>query len=137
MLMREVAIRRTRAADELRDPSAAVWSRLGGLDIREVRRVYEKRRRKELQDVMNEQRRLLPRSERSVEDRGWSLQTEVDLAKEVEDHWPDWWGSSDLVGRSPWDHVPVPVPEAQRKRVLFLTGEQACCHGGQVTDSRL
>jgi hypothetical protein len=44
----------------------------------------------------------------------------------------EWWGNKDIVGASPFDHIPQgadsdgslsQVPTAKRKRVLFLTGE--------------
>ncbi len=35
----------------------------------------------------------------------------------------EWWGSSDKVGRSPFDHIPDDLNGRTRKKVLFLTGE--------------
>jgi hypothetical protein len=36
--------------------------------------------------------------------------------------WPQWWGNSDEVGASPFDHVPTPLKQGESKRrVMFLT----------------
>lgn len=43
---------------------------------------------------------------------------ERQLADAAADSWPSWWGSTDDVGRSPFDHVPTPQ---EPRRVLFLT----------------
>jgi len=89
----------------------------GSLDLNVLRREYEKKRRRE---ILTE-RKLIKRDIGSEEVREWSLNDEVGLKEEVEGYWPDWWGSKDDKGRSPWDHVPGKL-EGGKKRVLFLTG---------------
>jgi hypothetical protein len=53
--------------------------------------------------------------------------------------WPAWWGSSDAVGRSPFDHVPS---RGRRRRVLFLTSytdylERMNTHTYELVDGEL
>lgn len=52
------------------------------------------------------------------------LSLEDQLQQEVAEWWPGWWGNSDVVGPSPFDHVPQ---HTRPRRILFLTGEPAFC----------
>lgn len=55
--------------------------------------------------------------------KNWMNPTLEEQAQmEVGDWWPEWWGGSDKVGKSPYDYAPPPVVGA-KKRVLFLTSE--------------
>ena len=47
---------------------------------------------------------------------------EEQYENEVVDWWPEWWGGSDEVGKSPYDYTPAPVA-GEKKRVLFLTSK--------------
>jgi hypothetical protein len=86
------------------------------VDLGELRREYEKKRRKEAL------RARIPdgaKGKRSLEGPVWGPADEEQLQVEVEDHWPEWWGNVDVVGPSPYDFAPA---GGGKKRVLFLTG---------------
>jgi hypothetical protein len=53
----------------------------------------------------------------------WLDSTEVEIGNEASGWWPNWWGGSDEVGKSPYDYIPPPLVGSERKRVLFLTSE--------------
>jgi hypothetical protein len=57
---------------------------------------------------------------------GWKNWMDPTLEEQVEivsgDWWPEWWGSSDEAGASPYDYAP-PTIVGEKKRVLFLTSE--------------
>jgi hypothetical protein len=97
-----------------------------GVDLRVIREEHELRRRKEIVLGRSEHgnvRRGLKEMERGdMGNIAWTLEEEVQLGEEVKDVWPEWWGSADVVGRSPYDHIPQ---IEGRRRILFLTGEWA------------
>ena len=94
--------------------------------LRDIREEHELRRRREIVTGRSEhgdvKRGLREMQQGDMGNIAWTLEEEVQLAKEVEDVWPEWWGNADVVGRSPFDHVPQ--FEGQR-RIMFLTGEYA------------
>jgi hypothetical protein len=69
-----------------------------------------------------------------------STEVEEDPIPQLELDEVEWWGNRDLVGSSPFDHVPPSADLYQsslsskqvrkRKRVLFLTGESWMCRVG-------
>lgn len=85
--------------------------------LAEMRKGYEKKRRKELDDNLG---------------KGWVIpfwptpdrdHDESGFLKDVQGWWPEWWGSRDEVGPSPYDHVPAVAARGEKKRLLFLTSE--------------
>jgi hypothetical protein len=92
-------------------------------EILELRRGYEKKRRRELKDAEAQAGSFLTGLRRGW--KNWMDPTlEEQYENEVEDWWPEWWGGSDEVGKSPYDYSPAPVV-GEKKRVLFLTSESS------------
>lgn len=88
-------------------------------EITELRRGYEKKRRRELSGGQE-------RTGSFSYLMNWmDSTTEAQAQSEVGDWWPNWWGGSDEVGKSPYDYTP-PVISGEKKRVLFLTSEYIC-----------
>lgn len=84
--------------------------------LAEMRKGYEKKRRKELEGYVG---------------HGWMVPfwptpdrdfDEGAFLEDVTGWWPEWWGSSDQVGASPYDHAPA-HGQGEKKRLLFLTSE--------------
>lgn len=91
------------------------------LSLVDFRVGYSKKRRRELLEDRNPNGaalRLWP----SPDGPEWSETDEATLSAGARQHWPAWWGSTDDVGASPYDHVPVPA-NGEKKRLLFLTSE--------------
>jgi hypothetical protein len=90
-------------------------------EITELRRGYEKKRRRELVDAQAQAGSFL-----AGLGAGWRNWMDPTLDEggesEVVDWWPEWWGGSDEVGASPYDYTPPPVV-GEKKRVLFLTSK--------------
>nr|XP_019043618.1 hypothetical protein I302_08198 [Kwoniella bestiolae CBS 10118]OCF22548.1 hypothetical protein I302_08198 [Kwoniella bestiolae CBS 10118] len=83
-------------------------------------------------------RRLNKRDQQSV----WGPREEEALQTEARGKWPSWWGNPDVVGRSPWDHQPVPLGEGEKRRFLFLTDykdylERMNTHTYEIVDAAL
>jgi len=88
-------------------------------EITELRRGYAKKRRRELMDAQAQAGTLL--TGLSLWWRNWMDPTQdAQEEKGVSDWWPEWWGGSDEVGKSPYDYTP-PMVTGEKKRVLFLT----------------
>lgn len=82
--------------------------------LAKLRKGYEKKRRKELGRRTGPFLPIMPTPD--------NYYSEDALYAEVEDHWPEWWGSSDIAGPSPFDHTPV-ISKGEKKRLLFLTSK--------------
>lgn len=82
----------------------------------EMRLGYEKKRRKEIEGRTI---RGLPIPFWPTPDRDHHEELFVE---DVHSWWPEWWGSRDDVGPSPYDHVPTPI-HGEKKRLLFLTSK--------------
>jgi len=89
--------------------------------IVDLRRGYEKKRRRELWHQKREGGSYMPILP-SAGQMDWRQDDEERLKQEIVDWWPAWWGNSDVGGESPYDHTPGPV-KGDKKRVLFLTSE--------------
>jgi hypothetical protein len=101
------------------------------VDLGQMREEYERKRRRDIvvaRTPPGYARRSLMLLERnrdgdqagSMGGVDWTLEEEAQLKHEVQDMWPEWWGSADVVGRGPFDHVPN---LEGKRRILFLTGE--------------
>jgi hypothetical protein len=94
-------------------------------NLQTLRIQYEKKRRREIQLERPSTGLLSRLSRKSADERlSWDVDVGRRVKEEVLDVWPVWWGQKDLVGVSPWDHIPEPMI-GNRRRVLFLTGEFA------------
>ena len=98
------------------------------VDLQQLRAAYEMQRRREVAlervEVGNAKRALSGFKGAvlgSTDEMVWTPVDEKALRDEVNDMWPEWWGNVDIVGQSPYDFVPK--PKAEKKRLLFLTGE--------------
>lgn len=74
--------------------------------------------------------------------RSQDLMTQEDstLQALAADAWPAWWGSSDVVGPSPFDHIPTPL-KGKKRGVLFLTDytdylERMNTHTYEIVDGK-
>lgn len=93
--------------------------------LSERRKAYEKKRRREIEQERTWQGSPLPLLP-SPDGPEWTVDDEHGLKEEVDDFWPGWWGSRDVVGPSPYDHTPK-AGHGERKRVLFLTSKRSLC----------
>jgi hypothetical protein len=123
-----ISSHRTRLLDSLPDETRVQeWEALDldtpPCELVNLRRGYEKKRRRELWEKKRETGSYVP----ILPDGGqmdWLDEDEERLQEEMVDWWPSWWGSSDVGGRSPYDHTPKAVAGGtEKKRVLFLTSE--------------
>lgn len=89
------------------------------IGIVDLRRGYEKKRRRELWHQKREGGSYMPILP-SAGQMDWLDDDEEKLKQEMVDWWPAWWGSSDAGDKSPYDYTPGPA-EGDKKRVLFLT----------------
>ncbi|WWD20263.1 hypothetical protein CI109_104739 [Kwoniella shandongensis] len=68
---------------------------------------------------------------------------EEELRMEVANKWPSWWGNVDVVGPSPYDHIPGPLPAGtEKRRMMFLTDyndylERMNTHTYEIVDAAL
>ena len=85
--------------------------------LAEMRKGYEKKRRKELEANLGNGWVIpfWPTPDRDYDEQGF--------LEDVQGWWPEWWGSRDEVGPSPYDHVPAVAARGEKKRLLFLTSE--------------
>lgn len=85
-----------------------------------LRADYESKRREEM---LAERKQRIDSGSLDKEQL-WTSQQDEALQQEASDKWPSWWGNPDVVGRSPFDHRPDPLPPTREKRrFLMLTGE--------------
>ena len=98
-------------------------------NLTDLRRDYAQDRRNRFMDSVRrrdllEKRELsitrLWKRDRMIEEVGWTQGQQDDLERETADVWPEWWGNVDVVGRSPYDHIPS-AHIGERRRILFLT----------------
>jgi hypothetical protein len=115
LLVREHSIRQHRYTAVIAPPGLAHQTTL---DLTGFRRSYEEQRRVNITAARLAERRS-PRHAGS-KDLYWTLEDEVVLQEEARDVWPDWWGSTDEVGPSPFDFQPQ---IHGTRRILFLTGK--------------
>ncbi|WVQ95996.1 hypothetical protein IAU59_003096 [Kwoniella sp. CBS 9459] len=109
-----------------------------------LREEYELKRRMEIIGTRSEEKKRWTRdfgvrSNQQV----WGPADEEALIAEVADKWPVWWGSPDVVGRSPFDHRPATLPAGvEKRRFLFLTDykdylERMNTHTYEIVDAAL
>ncbi|WVR08129.1 hypothetical protein IAU60_005175 [Kwoniella sp. DSM 27419] len=107
-----------------------------------LRRRYEMERRMELMSDRTEGV-MLNRKKPAATQLVWGPADEQALREEVSDRWPIWWGNPDLVGPSPFDHGPGPLPpDVEPRRFLFLTDyndylERMNTHTYEIVDAAL
>nr|XP_019009410.1 uncharacterized protein I206_06059 [Kwoniella pini CBS 10737]OCF48191.1 hypothetical protein I206_06059 [Kwoniella pini CBS 10737] len=105
------------------------------------RKDYEFKKRLELLNDRNNKKRNFVNLEK--EEDIWGPKDEELLKLEVENKWPNWWGNPDIVGKSPFDHSPIPLAVGQEKRrFMFLTDykdylERMNTHTYEIVDAAL
>jgi hypothetical protein len=90
-------------------------------EITELRRGYEKKRRRELLGAQERPGSFSYLTGMGM-GMGWTT-TEAQAQGDFGDWWPSWWGGRDEVGKSPYDYTAPPLISGEKKRVLFLTSE--------------
>ncbi|ADV22474.1 Hypothetical Protein CGB_E3050W [Cryptococcus gattii WM276] len=104
-----------------------------------LRADYESKRREEM---LAERKHRIDSGSLDKE-QFWTSQQDEALQQEVSDKWPSWWGNPDVVGRSPFDHRPDPLPPTREKRrFLMLTDykdylERMNTHTYEIVDAAL
>jgi hypothetical protein len=121
MLIKESIVHSNRYGAVASDPR--LFHAASTVDLGQLRSAYEQDRRRDIIATRSATGSHVKRTHEvkdgQLEGLGWTMAEEVSLQEEVEDVWPEWWGNPDVVGPSPFDHVPQ--IEGQR-RILFLTG---------------
>ncbi|WWD04530.1 hypothetical protein V865_002600 [Kwoniella europaea PYCC6329] len=148
LLLSEIRSHRVRRDLWTREVKLEEWDiRYGYLEresnLKRFREDYEYNKRLEL--IHSRSGNLAKRNTTGTFGAGsvWGPKEEETLQEESKTIWPKWWGNPDVVGKSPWDHVPTPLPEGQEKRrFMFLTDyndylERMNTHTYEIVDAAL
>ncbi|WRT69629.1 uncharacterized protein IL334_006618 [Kwoniella shivajii] len=112
-------------------------------NLASLREDYESNRRLELFNSKIDGKKKDKRGGGGQNEIIWGPKDEELLKLEVTDIWPSWWGNPDIVGKSPFDHSPIPLPTGQEKRrFMFLTDyndylERMNTHTYEIVDAAL